>query len=145
MNTSEKGRNLIKDFEALKLKAYLCPASIPTIGFGHTRTVTQEDVRNGKTITREQAEALFAEDIEEFERDVEDAVNVPLTQGQFDALVSFAYNCKGWRSSTLIRLVNERKHDEAAEQFQRWIFANGKALKGLKHRREREMKLFLGA
>lgn len=145
MKASQKAIDLIKSCEALKLTAYLCPASIPTIAYGHTRGVTQADVTNGKTITREQAEALLAEDLDEFEQSVEDAVHVPLTQGQFDALVSFAYNCKGWRSSTLIQLVNQRKYAEAAEEFDRWVFANGKKLNGLAYRRSLEKKLFLGA
>ena len=145
MKASHRAIDLIKDCESLKLTAYYCPAKIPTIGFGHTRGVTDADVKNGKTITREEAEALLAEDLEDFERAVMNAVHVPLTQGQFDALVSFAYNCKGWQSSALIRLVNDQRFPAAANEFDRWVFANGKKLNGLAYRRSLEKKLFLSA
>jgi lysozyme len=145
VKASDKCISLIKACESLKLTAYLCPAGLATIGYGHTRGVTNADVKNGKVITREQADALLAEDLDEFEQSVEDAIHVPLTQGQFDALVSFAYNCKGWRSSTLVQLVNQRKYAEAANEFDRWVFGGGKKLNGLVYRRSLEKKLFLSA
>ncbi len=140
MEISQKGLDLLKQFEGCKLDAYRCPAGVWTIGYGHTR-----DVEPGQVITRAEAEDLLREDLADFEEAVGDVVEIELTQGQFDALVSFAYNVgKGaLRSSTLLRLLNNNDIQGAANQFVRWNKAGGQVLKGLTRRRLAEKELFL--
>ena len=141
MKTSQRGLDLIKQFEGLKLTAYVCPAGVLTIGYGTTAGVTP-----GMTITAERAEQLLRQDIAKFERGVRDSVKVPLTENQFSALVSFAYNVGlgAFRTSTLLRLLNKGEYAQAAEQFGRWNKAGGKVLPGLTRRRAAERKLFEG-
>lgn len=140
MRTSQKGIDLIKKFEGCRLEAYKCPAGIWTIGYGHTK-----GVQNGQKTTQAQAEEFLREDLKIYEQAVEACVKVPLSQNQFDALVSFCYNCgaEALRTSTLLRLLNEGKYSEAGEQFLRWNKAGGKVLVGLTRRREEERELFL--
>lgn len=141
MRTSQKGIDLIKKFEGCRLEAYKCPAGIWTIGYGHTK-----GVKDGQIITQEQAEEFLREDLRIFEQTVESCVKVPLSQNQFDALVSFCYNCGSGalKTSTLLRLLNEGNYSEAGEQFLRWNKAGGKVLVGLTRRREEEREMFLG-
>jgi lysozyme len=141
MKIGQKGLDLIKSFEGLRLEAYLCPAKIRTIGFGHTG----DDVRDGMKITKEEAEKLLQKDLEKFEKTVSESVKVPINRNQFDALVCFSFNVGpgALKSSTLLKLVNENKFKEAADQFIRWNKANGKELAGLTRRRESEKLLFL--
>lgn len=141
MRTSQKGIDLIKKFEGCRLEAYKCPAGIWTIGYGHTK-----GVKDGQIITQEQAEEFLREDLRIFEQAVESCVKVPLSQNQFDALVSFCYNCGSGalKTSTLLRLLNEGKYKDASEQFLRWNKAGGKVLVGLTRRREEEREMFLG-
>lgn len=141
MRTSQKGIDLIKKFEGCRLEAYRCPAGVWTIGYGHTK-----GVKDGMKISWEQAEEFLREDLKIYEQAVERCVKVPLSQNQFDALVSFCYNCGGeaLRTSTLLRLLNESKYSESAEQFLRWNKAGGKVLAGLTRRREEEREMFLG-
>jgi lysozyme len=141
MKISPDGLTLIKTFEGLKLTAYLCPAGVPTIGYGTTAGVTL-----GQAITAAEAERLLREDVAAFERGVSEAVKVPLEQHEFDALVSFAYNVGlgAFRTSTLLRLLNRGDKESAAKQFDRWNKANGKPLAGLTRRRAAERKLFEG-
>lgn len=141
MKTSQRGLDLIKQFEGLKLTAYLCPANVWTIGYGTTKGVTK-----GMTITAQRAEELLREDVAAFERGVSAAVRVPLEQHEFDALVSFAYNVGlgAFRTSTLLRLLNAGDKAGAAKQFDRWNKAAGKPLAGLTRRRAAERKLFEG-
>lgn len=144
LTIGKAGLDLIKHFEGLRLEAYICPAGVPTIGYGSTR-----GVRLGDRISEAQAEALLRRDLLRFERAVNDLVKVPLTQGQFDALVSFAYNVGegSLASSTLLKRLNAGRYAEAADQFLRWNKArvNGRltALPGLTRRREAERALFL--
>ncbi len=140
MKTSQKGIDLIKRFEGCRLNAYKCPANVWTIGYGHTY-----GVKEGQTITQKQAEDLLKDDLKSFEAAVNNYVKVPLTQGQFDALVSFSFNVgnEALRTSTLLRLLNQGKYEEAAEQFSRWVYASGKKLDGLVRRRKAEKELFL--
>lgn len=140
MRTSQKGIDLIKKFEGCRLEAYKCPAGVWTIGYGHTK-----GVQNGQKITQAQAEEFLIEDLKVYEKAVESCVKVPLSQNQFDALVSFCYNCGSGalKTSTLLRLLNEGKYSEAGEQFLRWNKAGGKVLVGLTRRREEERELFL--
>lgn len=139
MKISENGIKLIKEFEALELKAYLCPANVWTIGYGHTQGVKPND-----EISVYQAERYLIADLIPIERDIIQLVRVPLTQGQFDALASFAFNCgiKAFSTSTLLKKLNAGDYNAAADQFERWKFAKGKALPGLERRRRLEKRLF---
>ena len=141
MRTSESGLALIRQFEGLRLSAYRCPAGIPTIGYGSTA-----GVKMGQTITAGRAEELLREDVRQFEAAVSRLVKVPLTQGQHDALVSFAFNlgAKSLEQSTLLRLLNAGDYKGAAAQFDRWVYASGKKLSGLVKRRAAERALFEG-
>lgn len=140
MYISKKGLELIKQFEGLRLKAYKCPAGIWTIGYGHTKGVYP-----GMTITEELADKFLVDDIWYFERGVESLVAVPLTQGQFDALVSFAFNvgADGLGDSTLLKKLNSGDYAGAADEFPKWVYSRGKKLKGLVRRRAAERELFL--
>jgi lysozyme len=138
MKASSKALELIKSFEGFRDTAYLCPAKKWTIGFGSTLGVLP-----GQTITREQAEQALAVDVALFEAALTKALKVQVTQSQFDALVCFAYNCGGWRQSTLLRLVNAGRPAEAARQFDLWVHAGGKKLAGLVKRRAAEKALFV--
>ncbi|MFP5338162.1 MAG: lysozyme [Gammaproteobacteria bacterium] len=142
MHTSQKGLDLIKSFEGLRLSAYKCPADVWTIGYG-----TTAGVKPGQTITKERAEELLRDDVKRFEGQVLRLVKVPLTQGQHDALVSFVYNLGAGNlsNSTLLRLLNAGDYAGAAAQFNRWNKAGGKVLSGLVRRRAAERALFEGA
>jgi len=144
MQTSKRGIELIKSFEGLRLDAYPDPGTggAPwTIGFG-----TTAGVKPGQTITKERAEELLREDVKRFEGYVDRLVKVPLTQGQYDALVSFVYNLGpgALERSTLLDQLNRGDYDSAAEQFGRWVKAGGKTLAGLVRRRAAERALFEG-
>ncbi len=108
MNTSDAGLKLIRQFEGLRLKAYRCPAGIWTIGYGHTSAAGAPEVREDMRISREEAEAILKRDLAQFEDAVSSMVKVPLTENQFDTLVSFAFNCgiAALRRSTLLKRVN---------------------------------------
>ena len=148
MNVSERGRALIQSFESCRLKAYKDGGGVTTIGWG----ATGPDIHMGMTVTQEWANARFDSDLGQFERDVESLVAVPVTQGQFDALVSFAYNCgsdidedkraEGLGDSTLLRLLNEGDYEGAANEFPKWNKDNGKVAPGLTRRRLAEAALF---
>lgn len=142
---SQNGIDLIKQFEGKRLEAYLCPAGIPTIGYGHTGKVNGKPIVLGMKISEKKAEALLKKDLKSFEKGVSDCVKVPLSQGQFDALVSFSYNLGigSLQTSTLLKLLNQKKYTEAADQFGRWVKAGNEVLDGLVKRREAEKKLFL--
>ena len=102
MEISKEGIALIKRFEGCSLTSYLCQAQIPTIGFGSTRGVEM-----GMEITQERAEALLLEDLAEFEEAVNECVNVPLEQNQFDAIVAWCFNIgqNALRNSTLLKVL----------------------------------------
>lgn len=140
MKTSQKGIDLIKQFEGCRLSAYKCPANVWTIGYGHTY-----GVKEGQTISQKQADKFLKDDLKSFEAAVTNYVKVPLSQNQFDALVSFSFNVgsEALRTSTLLKLLNQGKYSEAAEQFDRWVYASGKKLAGLVRRRKAEKELFL--
>ena len=140
MKTSQKGINLIKEFEGYRSKAYKDSAGVWTIGYGHTG-----DVAPGDIISAHQGEVLLTKDLEWAEKAITDLVKVPLNQNQFDALVSFVYNVgKGaFRKSTLLKKLNEKQYILASNEFKRWVYAGGKKLKGLQRRREAEKKLFI--
>lgn len=143
---SERGLRLIATFEGFSAKPYLDAVKIPTIGYGATyypggKKVTMSD----PPITKERGMALLGEMVKDFEDAVNKAVTVPLTQTQFDALVSFAYNVgiKAFMGSTLLKLLNQGKYHAAAQEFGKWTKAGGKELAGLVARRRKEKELFL--
>lgn len=145
MQTSEKGIALIKEFEGCKLTAYQDSVGVWTIGYGWTQPVDGKPIRAGMTVKQETAERLLKTGLVSYESDVSRLVKVGLTQGQFDALVSFTYNL-GARSlsiSTLLRKLNAGDYAGAADEFLRWNKAGGKILNGLTRRREAERALFL--
>lgn len=141
MRTSQKGIDLIKEFEGYSERAYMCAGGKYTIGYGHTR-----GVEPGDTCTREQAERYLREDLQDAEEAVMALVSVPLTQNQFDMLVSLVYNIGygNFYDSTIRRVINLKISDK--EEYRRawmmWVKSRGKVLKGLVRRREVEFKLF---
>jgi lysozyme len=139
------GLELIKHFEGLYLSAYRCPAGVWTIGYGHTG-LTHKDgtVKAGRKITKEQAEELLKHDLRKFADRVQDGCNVPLSDDQFSALVSFDFNTGGFLKSTLRTKLNAGDYKGAADQLLRWDKAGGKVLAGLVRRRKSERNLFLG-
>lgn len=143
MITSQVGINLIKSFEGCELSAYKpLPSELYwTIGYGHYGS----DVRQGQTISQAHAETLLKQDLGKFEKGVSNLVAVPINQNQFDALVSFAYNCglEALRTSTLLQKFNAGDVQGAADEFLKWDHAGGKELPGLLLRRKAEWKLFL--
>lgn len=142
MKTSQQGLDLIKHFEGFEPKPYVCSAGKITIGYGHV-ILPGEDLT---VLTQAEALALLARDMEKFEALVHMMVTVDLTQNQFDALVSFCYNCgpANLQKSTLLKHVNANNPERAAGEFKKWVFAAGKRLRGLERRREAEKKLFRG-
>jgi lysozyme len=140
MTTSVVGVALIKHFEGLRLSAYLCPASVATIGYGNTFYSNGSKVKIGDVITQQQADELLLLTLKSFESIVSKRVKVPLTQNQFDALVSHAFNTGG--SDTLFKLVNEGR-DVHQWWTTRYIQADGKVLAGLVRRRKAEFDLFM--
>lgn len=137
---NETGLNLIRDFEGRRLNAYQDAVGVWTIGYGHTRTAYP-----GQRITEAGATALLREDVATFERAVSQAVRVPLTDNQYAALVSFAFNVGSGalNSSTLLRRLNAGDYYGAANELLRWNRAGGRELYGLTRRREAERSLFL--
>ena len=141
MNISNEGISLIKKFEGLELESYQCSAGVWTIGYGETK-----DIREGMTITIEQADNMLLNSLDIFCLHVEKAVEVDLKQCEFDALVSWTYNLgpTNLNESTMLVEINNKNWDEVPHQMKRWNKANGKVLEGLVRRREAEALLFQG-
>lgn len=141
------GIELIKSFEGLSLKPYLCPANIPTIGYGTTRYPNGSRVTlSDKPINEKQAEAYLIHEVRKIAQTVEKLVKVPVNDNEFAALVCFAYNVgtEAFKKSTLLKLLNASADRVAvADQFLRWNKAGGKELAGLTRRRQAERSLFL--
>lgn len=142
MKTSQDGIDLIKGFEGFVPHRYLCAAGYPTIGYGHV-ILPHETFPD--RITMQEAADLLAKDLLQFERGVLRLISVPLTQGQFDALVSFTFNLGGGalQRSTLRQRLNRGDYAGAANEFSKWTMAGGKRLSGLVKRRHAERELFL--
>lgn len=140
MKASQNAIDLIKRFEGFSPEPYLCPAKVWTIGYGSTHGIT----KNTPPVTEQQAEEMLLSDLREFEHDINDLVKVPLTQNQFDALVSFVYNVGSgaFRKSTLLRMLNQGKYDKVPYELARWNKAGGKILPGLTRRRAAEAALW---
>lgn len=134
MNISENGLNLIKQFEGCRLTTYRCPAGKLTIGWGHTA-----NVKEGQTITQKQADDMLKQDMKVYENHVNNIVKIKLNQNQFDALVSFCYNCG---PGNLKKLVNGRKVEQISDAILLYNKSGGKVLNGLVRRRKAEQELF---
>lgn len=141
MKISQEGIALIKKFEGCKLESYLCAANVPTIGYGSTKGIEM-----GMTISQERAEELLLEDLEVYEDAVNKAVEIPLHQHQFDALVSWTFNLGGanLNASTMLKVLNQGAYEDVPYQMKRWNKAGGKVLEGLTRRRLAESLLFEG-
>ena len=140
MKISQKGIDLIKSFEGFRSESYQDVGGVWTIGYGHTG-----NVHRGEVITKKQGELLLRSDLETFEKAVNKNVKVKLTQSMYDALVSFTYNVGSgaFSKSTLLKKLNSGDYVGASEQFGAWNKCNGKVVKGLTNRREKEKTLFL--
>jgi lysozyme len=143
---SQKGLDLIKRFEGLSLKPYLCPASIPTIGYGNTYYTDGKKVKlTDPSITQAKADELLKFLIQSYEKDVDSFCRDDISQHQFDALTSFAYNCgpRNLKSSTLLKKVNLNPQDVTIRnEFMKWNKGAGKVLAGLTKRRQAEADLY---
>ena len=138
MKTSQRGINLIKQFEGVRLTAYKCPAGVYTIGYGHTR-----GVKRGMKITEEEASAYLTADLLNSEKAVERYDSVyHWNQNEFDALVSFTFNCGAANLRALLR-NGRRNRSQIAATLPLYRKAGGKVLKGLERRRAAEKALFL--
>lgn len=148
LTQSTEGRLILTNFEGVKLKAYKDSGGVWTIGYGHTKGVT-----SGMTITKDQALAFLHSDIREFEKSVNSLITATLTQYQFDALVSFTFNlgAENLRTSTLRKLVNAGEYEQAAEEFEKWVYVQGQDCRikenncyGIVKRRYAEKLMFQG-
>lgn len=141
MRISDQGIEFIKRWEGLELVAYKPLAhDVWTIGYGHTGP----DVHENLVINEERAEQLLRMDLEFFEAGIRRAVEVPLKQHEFDALVSFVFNIglAAFSRSTLLKHLNAGDYWSAAEEFRRWKFSGGQVVRGLVRRRAGEKLLF---
>lgn len=145
MKVSVNGINLIKHYEGCKLKAYLCPAGVPTIGYGATYYPNKSPVKIGDVISQVEADVLLTNTLGPFEMGVTKLLTTSINQNQFDALVSFAYNLglANLKSSTLLKKVNANPSDSSIPaEFAKWCKAGGKVLAGLVARRQAEAELY---
>lgn len=150
MKISERGLKLVKEFEGClrpigggRFVPYTCPAGVLTLGWGSTNLDGKKFDKD--TIwTKERCEQQLMLDMEKYESAVHRRVKVPLNQNQFDALVSFTYNCGegNLAKSTLLRKLNARDYEGAARQFAAWNKGGGRVLNGLTRRRKAEADLF---
>jgi len=141
MNISKEGLSLIKKFEGCELEAYRCAANVLTIGYGSTK-----GVKEGDTITQEEADNLLLHEMNEYEGYINDMVEVDLEQNQFDAMVSWVFNLgpANLKASTLLKVLNSKDYDGVPMQIKRWNKAAGQVKQGLIRRREAEALLFEG-
>ncbi|WWW11143.1 lysozyme [Arcobacter cryaerophilus gv. pseudocryaerophilus] len=144
MKVSSKGLELIKEFEGFSSVAYLCSAKKATIGYGNTFWEDGTPVKIGDQISKERAETLLKHVVDNFSVAVEVDIKIEVSQNQFDAMVSLAYNIGlgAFKNSTLLRQLNRGNFVGASQEFLRWDKSNGKPLLGLTRRREREKLLF---
>lgn len=154
MKTSPNGRKLIEDFEGCILQTYdddndhiVHPGQhvrgTLTIGYGHTSAAGAPKVYVGQAITKQQADDILASDLGAVEHEVSSYVRVPVSQNEFDALVSFHFNTGALGRSGVLAHLNHGDHDGAADALLQWTHANGRVMAGLVRRRQAERKLFL--
>lgn len=142
MKTSKAGIDIIKKFEGCKLKAYLCPAKVWTIGWGNTYYENKVKVKEGDVITQDRADKLLLNLLTKYEDIVKANIKVQLTQNKFDAMVSFVYNTGG--SYTLYKMINNKAKDSEIVKWMEthYITGGGQKLAGLVKRRKAEAELF---
>ncbi len=140
-HVTEDGLRLIRRFEGFSAVPYLCPAGYLTVGYGH---VVKNPDAFRQPITEDEATEILVLDVEKAEKAVLRLITVPLSDGQFDALVSFTFNLGSGalQRSTLRRKINREDHVEVPAEFLRWVWAGGRKLKGLIRRREAEAALY---
>ena len=139
MKASIDAYELIKQFEGLRLEAYLCPAGIWTIGYGHTSGVSPNSF-----ITIQEADEYLHRDVATIEMKL-NKLNLILRQCQWDAIISFVFNVGigNFKASTLLAKIRINPDDNSImDEFLRWVYANGKVMRGLQKRRLTEMKLY---
>jgi lysozyme len=143
---SKKGIDLIKKYEGFRSKPYLCPANVPTIGFGATFYPDGTKVKlTDEPLSEVIAEVILKKQLEKFEQYVDSYCTDKLNQNQFDALVSFCFNLgpANLKASTLLKKVNVNPNDSSIkDEFMKWVKAGGKTLKGLVSRRAEEALLY---
>ena len=145
MKISSKGLELIKEFEGFSANAYLCPAKIPTIGYGNTFYANGTKVKLGEQISKTDALELLEKVVnKDFADKIFPLIKVKVSQNEFDAMVSLAYNIGvgNFSKSTLLKKVNSGDFDGASNEFLKWNKSGGKELLGLTKRRKREYDLF---
>lgn len=154
MKMSKRGLDKLIEWEGFKTRVYKDSAGLPTIGVGHL--LTKDELRSGKIniigkqvkyaegITEDQVKALLQQDIVSREAAVKNLVRVPLSQNQFDTLVSFVFNIGryAFQNSTLLRVLNDGRYQEVPDQLDRWIYSGGKRVDGLINRRRNEIALW---
>lgn len=140
LTTSATGKEAIKEYEGVRLRAYLDTGGVVTIGVGHT----SPGLTLGMVVSMAQVDKWLDEDLQEAEEAVNRLVTVPLTQNQFDSLVSFTFNLgEGqFSKSTLLKKLNAGDYDGAQNEFKRWVYDNGKIQPGLVKRRHAEAEYF---
>ena len=141
MNISNEGISLIKKFEGCELESYQDAVGVWTIGYGHTK-----NIKEGMTISKEQADNMLLNELDEYCEYVEKAVDVTLKQCEFDALVAWTYNLgpTNLNKSTMLKKLNNKEYQDVPHEIKRWNKAGGKVLQGLVRRREAESLLFQG-
>jgi|TARA_R100000234_G_C4853486_1_gene116177 lysozyme len=141
MNISNEGISLIKKFEGCELESYQDAVGVWTIGYGHTK-----NIKEGMTISKEQADNMLLNELDEYCEYVEKAVDVTLKQCEFDALVAWTYNLgpTNLNESTMLKKLNNKEYQDVPHEIKRWNKAGGKVLQGLVRRREAESLLFQG-
>ena len=145
MEVNKAGKDLIKQFEGCKLKAYKCPAGLWTISWGLTFYPDGTKVKEGDVITQQQAEDYFNAIVDDFAKGVDVLVKSNVTANNFSAIVSFAFNVgiNNLRKSTLLKKVNANPKDPSiSAEFKKWVRANDRVMQGLVKRREAEAKLY---
>jgi len=144
MRTSPTGLDLIKRFEGFSAVPYLCPANLWTIGYGHVLLPAER--KRLMQVDEAMAEQLLIGDVGFAEAAVRSSIHIPLSQNQFDALVSFTFNvgAGALQRSTLRRVINRGEEADVPAQWMRWVWAGGRKLSGLARRRGSELLIFQG-
>lgn len=145
MKVNADGYALLKRFEGCRLKAYLCPAGVWTIGYGNTFYEDGTKVKEGDVITQQRADELAKFIVEQFADSIRAMIKQPLNENQFSACVSLAYNIGtgGFKKSSVLRKLNVNPNDSTiADSFRMWNKGGGVVLKGLVNRREAEIQLY---
>lgn len=147
-HVTDQGLALIKRFEGFSATRYICPAGWWTIGFGAIHGLDGQPVTAATPpVTEEEAETLMRRDLAVAERAALRLITVPLSDGRFNALASFAFNLGGGalQRSTLRRKVNREEHADVPDEFRKWVWGGGRKLPGLIRRREEEAEMYVGS